>query len=693
MQLQSRIALSSLILITVFLALLIAGFQFLVLAGLSDIEKEQAGQAAALFSNALDAETDAMLALTYDWAAWDDTYQFVTDTNSEYITSNLVNETFSGSRLNLMIFYDEHGSITYAKAYDYTADLPLGITSEASRIIREYAFYDGSPGDPCAGLVMLPHGPAIIAMHPILMSNDEGPARGMLVIGRYLDDAQMAVLAQRTLLDLAVYDFIDGPDGSAPLYEAGPGKIDHPDVTVSGNQQNLSVVFPLHTISGEPALSVRIELPRDTYTSGYSSMFAYLALLVVLSTFAVFIAYLYLNRSFIERIRNMSEIFSAISRTQDYSRRLPTSNMDELGTLAFSVNGMLDCLEETIQDLIRSQEELAESERRYRHLFESADDAIFILQDGVFSECNSRVLELTGRKKTEVIGHSPDEFAPPIQPDGKNSKILADTVIKRALSGETQRFDWRMARSDGSFFDTEVTLNRFDTESGNLLLAIVRDITRQKRDHERVRFLGNITQQISDMLMATDRNFRITYLNKAFEDHFGYTLAELRGSSPVVLTDDPDAQRVENTILERVGRGLTWEGEIRRKRRDGNSFPCEVRVTPLYDSNGTLYGYVSINRDISTEIEGRSREALALRTIEENLTQLATLNDQIRNPLTVIIGLLDLEEGEEFEKIRQQAWAIDDIVRRLDQGWVESLSIREFLYKHYGIGEPEEEEE
>lgn len=687
MQIQSRIALSSIVLVAVFLVLIIAGFHFLVLEGLSDIEQEEAEQAAALFSNALDAESEALFAVTYDWAAWDDTYQFVGDANQAYIASNLVNETFTGSRLNLMIFYGENGSVVYAGGYDYAGDTPLEITAETIAAIQQYAFSNGVPGDPRAGLLMLPQGPAIIAMHPILTSTEEGPARGMLVMGRYLDDEQMAILARRTLLNITVYNFGDEADGTNPLIQAAGSVNDYPDVSVSGDRQSLSVVFPLNTLSGEPALLVRIDLARGAYNAGYSAMLSYLAILVVFSALAVLIAYIYLNRSFIERIRNMSEVFAAITRTQDYSKRLPANNLDELGILAYSVNSMLDHLEETMQDLVRSQDELAESERRYRHLFESADDGIFILRDGVFSECNSRVLEMTGRRKEEIAGRPPEEFAPPLQPDGRNSKILADTVIERALSGETQRFEWRMAGSGGSFLDTEVTLNRFGLESNLLLLAIVRDVTRQKFDHEKLRFMGTISQQISDMLMATDRNFRIVYLNKAFEDHFGYNLAELRGSSPVVLTDDPDAEYIENSILERVGRGLTWEGNIRRKRKDGSSFPCEVRVTPLYDSSGLLSGYASVNRDITAEFEGREREVLALRMIEENLRQLATLNDQIRNPLTVIIGLLDLEEGENVEKVRQQAWAINDIVRKLDQGWVESQSIREFLQKHYGIGE------
>lgn len=73
----------------------------------------------------------------------------------------------------------------------------------------------------------------------------------------------------------------------------------------------------------------------------------------------------------------------------------------------------------------------------------------------------------------------------------------------------------------------------------------------------------------------------------------------------------------------------------------------------------------------------------ALEKIEENLEQMAILNDHIRNPLTVIVGLADLQGGEIRDPILRQAEEIDRIVNRLDVGWLESEKIREFLRKHY----------
>jgi len=71
----------------------------------------------------------------------------------------------------------------------------------------------------------------------------------------------------------------------------------------------------------------------------------------------------------------------------------------------------------------------------------------------------------------------------------------------------------------------------------------------------------------------------------------------------------------------------------------------------------------------------------ALRQIEQNLTQLAILNDEIRNPLAVITGIVSFRDDE----VAKPVHVIDDIVNRLDQGWLESEKIQEYLRKQHDI--------
>jgi PAS domain S-box-containing protein len=126
-------------------------------------------------------------------------------------------------------------------------------------------------------------------------------------------------------------------------------------------------------------------------------------------------------------------------------------------------------------------EALRISGRQHKALFEGAYDAVLILQGGEFVDCNPRALELFGCSRDEIVGHTPFDFSPATQPDGQESAAKGTSKIEAALSGTPQVFEWAHTKSDGTLFHTFVSLNRFELEGEDRVLAIVRDITVRKQ--------------------------------------------------------------------------------------------------------------------------------------------------------------------------------------------------------------------
>src|SRR5262249_3230869 len=114
-------------------------------------------------------------------------------------------------------------------------------------------------------------------------------------------------------------------------------------------------------------------------------------------------------------------------------------------------------------------------------LFESSDDAIFLMDGTRFVDCNPGTLRMFGCKTKQVIlGETPIRFSPDRQSDGASSADKARNLIAAAMAGIPQHFEWQHCRLDATPFEVEVSLNRCLVGGAPFLIAVVRDITARK---------------------------------------------------------------------------------------------------------------------------------------------------------------------------------------------------------------------
>ncbi len=157
---------------------------------------------------------------------------------------------------------------------------------------------------------------------------------------------------------------------------------------------------------------------------------------------------------------------------------------------------------------------LRRSEARYRTLFESAQDAIFLDAGEQFVDCNAMTLRMFGCRREQIIGQSPIRFSPRLQPDGRDSAEEAREKIREAYAGRPQFFEWRHCRLDGSEFDAEVSLNRLELAEQPMLLAIVRDITERKRARDQLE--ERVRERTADLVQANERLEEMDRLKSQF---------------------------------------------------------------------------------------------------------------------------------------------------------------------------------
>jgi len=133
----------------------------------------------------------------------------------------------------------------------------------------------------------------------------------------------------------------------------------------------------------------------------------------------------------------------------------------------------------------------------------------------------------------------------------------------------------------------------------------------------------------------------------------------------------------ENEISQRI------EEEFQIMRSDGTPGWIQI-ILETVAKKQTIVGIEGTIQDITEQKQSRIDRDRAFAQISRNLEVMAILNDEIRNPLSIIVAMADLEGSEKYKDTIFKAVAdIDKIIDKLDRGWLESEKIRSFLKTHY----------
>lgn len=166
---------------------------------------------------------------------------------------------------------------------------------------------------------------------------------------------------------------------------------------------------------------------------------------------------------------------------------------------------------------------LQESERKFRTLYESTTDAVMLLDEMGFIDCNPATLKLFGcTTESEFCGKHPSEFSPQLQPNGQDSTSLSQERINHALTAGSCRFDWLHCRLDGSEFPAEVLLTSMDIGGKMGLQAVVRDITERVQAEEALKHANEVlecrVQERTSQLESAIKQLRLSEekFSKAF---------------------------------------------------------------------------------------------------------------------------------------------------------------------------------
>ena len=338
-------------------------WRIILLGSFDKLEEKNTRRNVERALSALSDELSTLDAMGWDWAAWDDTYTFIEDANSDYIESNLVDETFTTLRLNLMLFINPSGQTVFGKGFDLheEEEIPLPESLQEHLSPDSFLLHHPDTESSATGILPLPEDPMLIASWPILTSEDEGPIRGALIMGRYLDEAEIKRLAKITHLSLTVRQLDDS--GPPPGFQTALSSVseEKPILVQPLSEESIVGYTLLKDIYGKPILVLRADMPRDIYQQGKATIsYLIFSLLAISLVFGV-ATMLLLEKEVVSPLADLSKTVSSISESADLSARVSARGRNELSSLADEINGMLESLEQSQVEHKRMEEQIKAS--------------------------------------------------------------------------------------------------------------------------------------------------------------------------------------------------------------------------------------------------------------------------------------------------------------------------------------------
>jgi PAS domain S-box-containing protein len=261
-----------------------------------------------------------------------------------------------------------------------------------------------------------------------------------------------------------------------------------------------------------------------------------------------------------------------------------------------------------VTEQVRAEQAVRESEERMRLLIENAPDAIVVLDAtaGTFVEVNTEATRFFGVARQQLIGRSPADFSPPLQPDGRRSGDAVRSHIMAAISGARPVFEWVHRTADGREPSCEVRLIRLPSPDAVLVRGSITDLSERKRAEHAFRTLLEGTAGVAGQAffentvarLARELGVRVAFVAEIDPTKDGLWLRCLAR-----WIDEPAggcARDVTGTALEELLRGPVFHAESGLAARfPDDPFLTELRVDsmlamPVLDRSGALLGLVAV---------------------------------------------------------------------------------------------------
>ncbi len=264
--------------------------------------------------------------------------------------------------------------------------------------------------------------------------------------------------------------------------------------------------------------------------------------------------------------------------------------------------------ERAILGIARDLTERHRAQEQIRKLYiaveQSPVSVVITDRDGNIEYVNPKFTSVTGYTLKDVHGRNPRVLKSGTLPDAiyrdlwetiSSGRIWQGRLCNRKKSGE---LFWENA-TIAPLLDDQHEITHY--------LAVKEDITENVRKETELRKLSAAVQQSGNMVVITNPERIIEFVNPRFTEVTGYSPEDAIGASICELRTVQTNEATLKSMWETVGAGEMWNGSLLNHRKDGSAYWERDVVSPIFDDEGKITNFLIIGEDITVELTSQQK--------------------------------------------------------------------------------------